>query len=411
MTATLSGHAAIDPVELELQGRVSAAAARAQALMGGAAEAGPAGLASAADTSAMIASAGTSATIASGATSGAITSAAGLRELVDSLSARLSAAGVRPGAVVQEHEAALERLHHRYDTRFEALDAARGAVQELRSITSPASMLGQAPSALCGASKLERVVLSLTEEGRLVAEAAHFSNDRAGATDVLARLRAEPVALEHPLIETELLRRRRATIVDDAQVHPRVDRRLAELMGWASYAAAPLVVGPHVIGMIHADRGAAQRLDVLDRDVLWEFTSLLAQAYESASLRRALRHEREQLREFLDWLGARSGELTDAPLRLATMQRPPRRSTAPPVAPVGGERDDRVVFEGLLTRRELDVLRLLADGSSNKAIAEALVISDGTVKFHVNSILRKLRVANRAEAVARYLRLLGMRAP
>ena len=63
---------------------------------------------------------------------------------------------------------------------------------------------------------------------------------------------------------------------------------------------------------------------MLDRDVLWEFASLLAQAYESASLRRTLRHEREQMREFLDWLGARSGELTDAPMRLATMQRPPR---------------------------------------------------------------------------------------
>jgi DNA-binding CsgD family transcriptional regulator len=343
--------------------------------------------------------------------SGDVTTAAALRALIEALSAQLSAADIQPGTVVQEHEAALDRLHHRYDTRFEALDAVRWAVQELRSITSPASMLGQAPSALCGASKLERVVLSLTEEGRLVAEAVHFSGDRAGSTDVLARLRAEPLALEHPLIETELLRRRRATIVDDAQVHPRVDRRVAGLMGWTSYAAAPLVVGPHVIGMVHADRGPGHRLDVLDRDVLWEFTSQLAQAYESASLRRALRHEREQLREFLDWLGARSGELTDAPLRLATMQRPPRQSAAPPVAPAGGERDDRVVFEGLVTRRELDVLRLLADGNSNKAIAEALVISDGTVKFHVNSILRKLRVANRAQAVSRYLRLLGMRAP
>ena len=74
-------------------------------------------------------------------------------------------------------------------------------------------------------------------------------------------------------------------------------------------------------------------------------------------------------------------------------------------------RDDRVVFEGLLTRRELEVLRLLADGQSNRAIADALVISGGTVKFHVNSILRKLHAANRAEAVSRYLRLLGMRTP
>jgi DNA-binding NarL/FixJ family response regulator len=69
------------------------------------------------------------------------------------------------------------------------------------------------------------------------------------------------------------------------------------------------------------------------------------------------------------------------------------------------------VFEGLLTRRELEVLRLLADGHTNRAIADALVISAGTVKFHVNRILRKLHAANRAEAVSRYLRLLGMRTP
>ena len=79
-------------------------------------------------------------------------------------------------------------------------------------------------------------------------------------------------------------------------------------------------------------------------------------------------------------------------------------------APAEGH-DDRVVFEGLLTRRELEVLRLLADGHTNRAIADALVISGGTVKFHVNSILRKLHAANRAEAVSRYLRLLGMRTP
>ncbi len=382
MSATTSRPPATSAaLDIELQGRVAAAAGRARALLG-----------DTEDTDSP-----------PGAPAGA------LRDLIDALTGRLAAHGeAATGDAVQEQEAALARLRRRYDTRFEALTAVRQAVDELRSITSPASILGQAPAALCAASNLQRVLLSLTEEGRMVAEAAHFADDRTGAADIVRRLRAEPVALEHPLIETELMRRRRATIVDDAQVHPRVDRRLVALMGWTSYAAAPLVVGPHVIGMLHADRGPGQRLDVLDRDVLWEFTSLLAQAYESATLRRALRHEREQLREFLDWLGARSGELTDAPLRLATMQRPPRRSAAAPVASVGAGRDDRVVFEGLLTRRELDVLRLLADGNSNKAIAEALVISDGTVKFHVNSILRKLRVANRAEAVSRYLRLLGM---
>ena len=317
-----------------------------------------------------------------------------------------------PGGAVREQEAALERLRNRFDTRFAALADVQKAIAELRSITSPAAMLGRAPAALCAESRFERVLLSLAASGRMVPESAHFTGDTRGATAVLDALRAEPVRLEHPLIETELLRRRRATIIEDARVHPRVDRRLVELMGWTSYAAAPLVVGSRVIGVVHADRGAGSRLDVLDRDLLWEFTSALAQAYESASLRRTLRHEREQMREFLGWLGARSSELTDAPVRLRDRPAPPSPplSVAETALSVPG-RDDRVVFSGLLTRRELDVLRLLADGKSNKAIAQALVISNGTVKFHVNSILRKLRVANRAEAVSRYLRLLGMRSP
>ena len=336
-----------------------------------------------------------------------------LRELAAGLSERLAA--IRPDdadALAVEHEAALRRLHERFDARFEALSLAHRAVLELRELTSPAGMLGRAPSALCGASNFERAILSLVSGGRMVAEAAHFEGAPAAAEAVVTALRAEPIALEHPLIETELLRRRRATIVVDAQVQPRADRRLAALMGWSSYAAAPLVVGPRVVGVLHADRGRDGALDVLDRDVLWEFTTALAQAYESASLVRTLRGEREQMRSFLEWLSARSSDLTDAPIRLATVQRPP----SPPLAPLEtlgalGRPDDRAVFEGLLTRRELDVLRLMADGNTNKAIAEALVISDGTVKFHVNSILRKLHVANRAEAVSRYLRLLGMRAP
>jgi DNA-binding CsgD family transcriptional regulator len=316
------------------------------------------------------------------------------------------------GQLADEHEAALERLRHRYDARFDALSRAHAAVHRLREITSPASMLSRAPAALCEASNVQRAILSLVGGGRMVAEAAHFNGDEAGAQRVLQELAANPIRLEHPLIETELLRRRRATIVVDAHVHARVDRRLATLMGWRSYAAAPLVVAGHVIGVLHADRGPEGRLDVLDRDVLWEFASALAQAYESARLMRTLRQEREQMRQFLDWLNARSGELTDAPIRLATVQRPPRPPLAPHDAHTAlGGRDDRVVFEDLLTRRELDVLRLLAEGRSNKSIAESLVISDGTVKFHVNSILRKLRVANRAEAVSRYLRLLGMRVP
>ena len=60
--------------------------------------------------------------------------------------------------------------------------------------------------------------------------------------------------------------------------------------------------------------------------------------------------------------------------------------------------------EDLLSRRELEVLALIAEGATNAQIAERLVIAKTTVESHVKSILRKLEVSNRTEAAARYLR-------
>lgn len=51
-----------------------------------------------------------------------------------------------------------------------------------------------------------------------------------------------------------------------------------------------------------------------------------------------------------------------------------------------------------LTPRELEILRHVAEGESNKAIGRALDITDGTVKLHVKSILRKLGMRSRVEA-------------
>ena len=51
-----------------------------------------------------------------------------------------------------------------------------------------------------------------------------------------------------------------------------------------------------------------------------------------------------------------------------------------------------------LTPRELEILKCIADGSSNKMIARELDITDGTVKLHVKAILRKLGMRSRVEA-------------
>lgn len=83
---------------------------------------------------------------------------------------------------------------------------------------------------------------------------------------------------------------------------------------------------------------------------------------------------------------ARPGEPADATLRAAEAAgSPPRANDAGEMA---------------LTPRELEVLALMAEGESNKAIAKRLGISVHTAKFHVGQVLDKLDATGRTDAVA-----------
>ncbi|RPJ36913.1 MAG: DNA-binding response regulator [Chloroflexi bacterium] len=61
--------------------------------------------------------------------------------------------------------------------------------------------------------------------------------------------------------------------------------------------------------------------------------------------------------------------------------------------------DDQQPPKPALTRRELEVLQLIGQGLRNQEIAERLIISERTAKFHVSSILAKMGASNRTEAV------------
>jgi DNA-binding NarL/FixJ family response regulator len=80
-----------------------------------------------------------------------------------------------------------------------------------------------------------------------------------------------------------------------------------------------------------------------------------------------------------------------------------RRNLAP--APV--EVSAKVEDEPGLTRRELEILRLVAEGHSNAQLARMLWVTEQTVKFHLSNIYRKLEVANRTEA-SRWAQLHGL---
>ena len=93
-----------------------------------------------------------------------------------------------------------------------------------------------------------------------------------------------------------------------------------------------------------------------------------------------------------------------------TLTRPPAPPPAPaqapmPIAPAGVPpvgpftRDDARVSEFGLTPRELEILELIADGLSNREIAEKLFVSENTVKTHSSRVLSKLGARRRTQAV------------
>jgi DNA-binding CsgD family transcriptional regulator len=193
-----------------------------------------------------------------------------------------------------------------------------------------------------------------------------------------------------------MLRRRSAAIVSDAQNDPRSFKPIVVPIKTRSYVAAPIMPEGRVIGFLHADLyGSGREVDEVDRDTLWAFAEGFGYALDRTILLERLRAQRDRVTQTLAATQAIMADLCDAEHDLTGVGG---RRAAAPAAPGPGE------LAGVLTRREIEVLSLMADGQTNGAIATRLVISGTTVKSHVKSILRKLQAANRAEAVARYIR-------
>ena len=277
---------------------------------------------------------------------------------------------------------------------LEALERTFDTLQDLQLVGPVGELIERGPPAAARSVGLDRVLLTSVDDGCLHAEALHVEGEDAGA--LLERIRERPVRIEYPLIEAEILRRRRPILAAGAGSRTATEA----VLGWTGFVVAPVLMEGRVVGFFHADRGeSGPAVDDADRDALWRFAQIYAAVFECAVLRGRLRAQHRELHRIASWADARTSTLDNQPIGLRS-DRKAEDAPAPTVPATNA-----AALRDLMTRREVEVLELMVRGETNGAIARALVVTEGTIKFHVKNILRKLHAANRAEATSRYLRL------
>ena len=285
---------------------------------------------------------------------------------------------------------------------LEAYARVRDAIHRLAALGPVSDIIEQAGGEAARVAHLDRLLLTRIEDGALVAATLHLRAGADSAAATLGELRRLPLPLEYPLVECELLRRKQPQlVVVDPDPRQRGRHAFLECMQWREYVATPMALDGRVVGFLHGDRAPdAPPLTQLELDSLEHFAAGFVLVFERAVLRRRLRDQQREIRRVATWAEVRSSEHSNAGIDLAagSAEANEPRESAPEI----------LVEEngfGHLTAREVDVLKLMADGKTNSDIARTLVVSQGTVKFHVKNILRKMQAANRADATSRYLRL------
>jgi LuxR family transcriptional regulator, regulator of acetate metabolism len=280
-----------------------------------------------------------------------------------------------------------ELLEQRFLRRADGLERIGEALRRIGELGSPTSLLAQAAEELGRSSEFERVLVSRVAWGTLAPLSLWSSGGGDEAT--LAELETSSMPLRYPLVEAEIAQVRGASTVRVAKSGPRALPRLTELFEWNAYVVASIQLEGKTVGLLHAERPGSEAPDDLDVELVSLYADGLGHAFERAVLRTKLRRQRQQLDSAARWI---NGQM----LRLSAEE------TSRGTPDLAG--DDPELAQ-LLTARELEILRLITRGLSNRAIATTLVIGEGTVKYHVKNVLRKLQARSRAEAVSHYVRM------
>jgi DNA-binding CsgD family transcriptional regulator len=294
-----------------------------------------------------------------------------------------------------------ELYEHELSLRTRRLADCSAGLARLRSLPSSGDLVDQVCQELVSRCGFGRVVLSRVDEGLWKPWKGHFS-DGAEMDGWFTPWIDQGIPLDEMMLEASLVRERRPAIVYDTEAQtPEIHRPIIVEAGHSkSYVAAPIVPGGNVVGFLHADyHPSARRVDDVDRDVLWAFAEGFGKIYERTVLLERLRAQRDHVRETLATAERMMDELCDSGIDLA---RHPDAGSIVARSAVSALSGGSAVLDEL-TAREREVLELMVVGATNGAIAEQLVITEGTVKSHVKHILRKLGAVNRSQAIARYL--------
>lgn len=281
--------------------------------------------------------------------------------------------------------------------RLHLLAQVREGLARLSQSPSSGELLDRVCSEAARSCGLRRVMLSRVEDTTWYPWMAHFDGDEELETSFVQHIRGITVDLSDAPVEDAVLRARRPRVVHDASPERQYGPIIAKSRS-TSYVVAPITPAGRVVGFLHADHQPdTTAVDSIDRDVLWAFAEGVGRIYERTELLERLRAQRSTIRETFDAVESITEALDKTDFELA------KEAEERLVETDDGGPDGRVAtaIAELLTEREREVLELMVRGLGNTAIAERLVIKEGTVKSHVKHILRKLGAVNRAEVIAR----------
>lgn len=303
---------------------------------------------------------------------------------------------IRGALLADLQEVVLELQDYHGADRLRRVVGCERGLQRLRHCTTPWELIDRVCDELAASCGFGRVLLSRLEDG-------HWRPLTGSATlraqTWFKQWRGRAVPLEDLDLERRVIINRQPALVRDTSgpgLHVIVRQILVE-----SYVIAPIAPNGEAIGWLHGSHMTGGRsCGETDRDVIAAFADGFGRMYERLTLLERVQRRQQAIRETLRLADAALQDLGAFELELAL------QADQVDLADSGRSLLDAPHDLGMdaLTPRELDVLRLIAQGANNNEIAAELVVTVATVKSHVNRLLAKLGAVNRSQAIVHYRR-------